>query len=80
MTAPRYVGRLGYWSLVQHADNVIARELTATERHRAWAHIIQTDPGFRRLSGEDHEGAPIIRVAAGLMLGHGASRLRISTV
>ena len=46
MTAPRYVGRLGYWSLVQHADNMIARELTATERQRAWAHIIQTEPGF----------------------------------
>jgi hypothetical protein len=46
MTAPKYVGQLGYWSLVQHADNVIAHALTATERQRAWAHIIQTEPGF----------------------------------
>ena len=31
---------------MHHTDNMIARELTATERQRAWAHIIQTEPGF----------------------------------
>ena len=45
----------------QSAD-VIARELTASQRQRAWEHIIQTEPGFADFQAKTTRVLPLFEL------------------